>query len=411
MELLVEKYADKLRRAGLCERPALAGLDAELAWNADADPALVRAMAPVFGRLDMAGFAVGRPAGALGPVVDFLAAHHPGGFTPGDTETRTFLHHLPVVERLDADSVAGALSAHKAVIVRDGADGGEVGAHVAAHGGVTPEQAFVSFSSVCFSCFVLFFMDYLRLARAGAVEPRRREAFERARELLEPMRREPPELERGPFADAGRAHRAMAEAGRATVEYGLVDSYFGNVSALVGGTIHISQTGSSLDELEGLIDPCPLDGSSTACLTASSELTAHAGVYGDAAGPGPRAILHGHPRFTVIATMDCPEIHQTVTCETGRRGQCHVTCSKHRELPGGIPIVPGEVGTGPTGLARTLPAAMRCAGAAAVWGHGLFTSGPADFNEPFARLLETENGCRARYFEEVDALDRASART
>jgi ribulose-5-phosphate 4-epimerase/fuculose-1-phosphate aldolase len=63
--------------------------------------------------------------------------------------------------------------------------------------------------------------------------------------------------------------------GRYTVEKGYVDSFFGNISYFDGRTIFISQTASSLDELEGHLDPVLLDGSSTAGISASSELPAH----------------------------------------------------------------------------------------------------------------------------------------
>ncbi len=44
---------------------------------------------------------------------------------------------------------------------------------------------------------------------------------------------------------------SMIEAGRKTIEYELVDSYFGNLSYYWNDTLYISQTGSCLDELEG----------------------------------------------------------------------------------------------------------------------------------------------------------------
>ncbi len=388
MEFLAAKYANKLIRAGLCDEPVVAGLDHELAWNREHE--LTPLLADVFEQINISGLIFGRPAEPFATVVDFLARQYPQGFCPRDTETRTFLHHLPVIPKLTAKGVAGALAHRKSVIVP------EVG--IATHGSVSLEQAFVTFSSVCFSSFVLFFAEYLRHARAGTVSQERRTAFERAVAHLEPVQTQLPNLASGAFGEHEPAMAAMAQAGRATVDYRLVDSYFGNVSCLMDDTLLISQTGSSLDELEGLIDLCPLDGSSTACLTASSELTAHAQVYAQTQG---RTILHGHPRFTVILSMDCPELYGSNACDVGREDMCHLKCPKERHLPGNVPIVPGEVGTGPHGLANTLPAAMKQRGATAVWGHGLFTMGHTDFNEPFKALLEIENDCREEYFKRV----------
>lgn len=416
MDRLVAKYARKLRRAGLCRDALVAGLDDELVWNraaweTDANSAgTIEILAGLFERMNIAGLVFGRPDEPLATIMDWLVREYPRGFTPRDTETRTFLHEIPVVREFTAEAMAGALARSKSVVV--------AGQGVAAQGSVTPEQAFVTFSSVCFSCFVLFFSEYLQRARQGRVDPALQDAFDSAAAHLSPMRGDAPKLMRGPFADRESLLAAMAEAGRATVDYGLVDSYFGNISCLDGGTLFISQTGSSLDELEGCIDPCPLDGSGTACLTASSELSAHMGVYERAGG---RTILHGHPRFTVILSMDCPDYGGDSACDIGKTDLCHIKCTRKRYLSGSgleadvgeepkvtketkvsmVPIVPGEVGTGPHGLCNTLPPVMRRAGAAAVWGHGLFTHGEVDFNQPFARLLGIENGCRRDYFRLV----------
>jgi ribulose-5-phosphate 4-epimerase/fuculose-1-phosphate aldolase len=184
-----------------------------------------------------------------------------------------------------------------------------------------------------------------------------------------------------------------------------VDSYFGNISYRLGDTILISQTGSSLDELGPCIDPCRMDGSSCAGITASSEYSAHKAVY-EAEGNA-RAILHGHPRFSVILSLDCERL------DCPRLGECHRACDTPRAVTdptGGldVPIVPGEVGTGPFGLCNTLPQALvGTAGdrrGAIVYGHGLFTLGAVDFRDAFATLMDVEHFCRAEYFRRVAQL-------
>ncbi|MBN1531727.1 MAG: class II aldolase/adducin family protein, partial [Spirochaetes bacterium] len=166
----------------------------------------------------------------------------------------------------------------------------------------------------------------------------------------------------------------------------MVDSFFGNISCRMGSGILISQTGSSLDELAGLIDLCHLDNSSTAGITASSELSAHRGIY---AGTDRGTILHGHPKFSVILSMLCGD----ESC--GNRGRCHILCDKKRFV-GDVPVVPGEVGTGPTGLCNTLPPALTGRGAI-VWGHGLFTTGAVDFTDAFRHLVDIERMCFGEY--------------
>lgn len=329
---------------------------------------------------------------------------------PGDSETRTFLHDLPVVQGLSARGIAEALSRRKGCVVLD-----EAGALMAASGSVSPEQPFVTASSMAFACFTAFFAGHLRLLRQGRADAAALDEFAAVRALeARDHARLPgtlPELLAGPFAGEAQARAAMVQAGRAVVEYGLVDSSFGNVScrqAAAGGELLlISQTGSSLDELSDCIDPCRMDEGSCAGLTASSEYTAHKAIYDQDPAAGLRTILHGHPRFAVALSMDC----DVSGCP--EEGECHRACKRPRSLFAGrhdlpeVPIVPGEVGTGPFGLCNTLPAALAGkgdGGAAMVHGHGLFAVGAQDFRSPFAALFDIERASRAEYYRRVEAL-------
>lgn len=386
MKGLLEKYCAKLAKARLAlpGAPLFAGIDDRLVFTREAPENDV--LAGALSILGVNSLLLLPPAEPYASVVDFLAATSQGAVEPSDCETRTFLHDLPVADRFTPEAVAGALARRKSVIVP--------GLGVLAHGAVSPEQAFVSASSVLFACFVKFFADHLQATRHGSPGAERTRVFERARAALPPMRHRPPELAKGPFETRERIMAAMAEAGRATVDYGLVDSFFGNVSYNHGGVLSISQTGSSLDELEECVDHCPLDGSSCVGLTASSELTAHEAVV---RATGARAILHGHPRFAVILSMDCDKQ------ECATRGRCHVDCATPRFV-WDVPVVPGEVGTGPRGLVNTLPPAMIGRRGVIVHGHGLFAVGDEDFRRPFSTLLEVENWCREEYFRRVEAL-------
>ncbi|OIQ52091.1 Methylthioribulose-1-phosphate dehydratase [Pseudodesulfovibrio hydrargyri] len=386
MKTLCEKYAAKLAAQGLAtghgpDAPLVGGLDAELVWNRE-DPR-TDVLSGLFSRLSINSLVFVRPAEPYRTILDFLAARNPDGIRPEDTETRTFLHDIPVCGEFTAEAMAARLKRRKVIVIP--------GQGVAACGTVTPEQGFVSVSSAVFATFVLFFSDYLNRARNVTLDDEYVDVFSRVVRLLPAPRTDLPGLATGPFINEESVVAAMAEAGRKVVGFGLVDSFFGNISYRLGETIHISQTGSSLDELEGCIDPCPMDGSATNGLTASSELSAHEDVYRRSAFD---CILHGHPRFSVIMSMDC----ERDNCPN--RGRCHIHCTECRTVDG-VPIVPGEVGTGPTGLCHTLPPAMAKNGAAMVHGHGLFTAGNNDFNKPFARLLEIENRCRDLYFERL----------
>lgn len=387
MKRLCEKYATKLVAQRLADpgEPLVGGLDAELEWNRD-DPRTAE-LSKIFNQLTINSLVFAKPAEPYATILDFLAARYPDGIRPEDTETRTFLHAIPVCMEFSGQALAEHLKQGKSVIVP--------GQGIAAFGTVTPEQGFVFFSSTLFACFVLFFSEYLTRARQGTLDDEYRRVFAEVVAMLPVPRHDPPSLSDGPFHDEKPMLAAIAEAGRGVVNYGLVDSFFGNVSYRLGDVIHISQTGSSLDELEGCIDPCPMDGSATTGLTASSELSAHEDVYRRS---GFACILHGHPKFSVVMSMDCDKQ------DCPNRRQCHIKCTECRTVEG-VPIVPGEVGTGPTGLCNTLPPAMKQGGAAIVHGHGLFTAGSTDFNEAFSRLLSIENRCRQRYFETVKAYE------
>jgi ribulose-5-phosphate 4-epimerase/fuculose-1-phosphate aldolase len=380
---LLDRYAGKLVSAGLVEPGGalLGGLDAELEWNRS-DPVCTE-LEKVFDGLEINSLLYAEPAEPYRSIISFLCESANGTIHPVDCETRTFIHDLPVVTGFDTIEIIRELRRRKSVIVPDHG--------IITWGTVSPEQAFIFYSTVCFACFVKFFSDYAINLRSGTVSRDQQEVFEKASVMLDPLPYESPELLRGPFRLEEQVLEAIASAGRKIVEYGLVDSFFGNISFLFGGVLYISQTTSSLDELEGCIDPCPMDGSSCVSITASSEYTAHRMIVGKA---GVNGILHGHPKFSVIMSMLC----DVEGCS--HRGMCHVDCPEKR-LVGDVPIVPGEVGTGPRGLCNTLPTAIAGQRGVIVWGHGLFTPATDDFNGAFRNMLEIERMCREKYFERV----------
>ncbi|QJB54882.1 class II aldolase/adducin family protein [Pseudodesulfovibrio sp. zrk46] len=386
MKPLCDKYAAKLVAQKICDpgTPIIGGLDADLVWNHDDDRN--EELAKVFEGLTINSLVFARPAEPYATIVDFLASRYPGTIRPEDTETRTFLHDIPVADEFSAEAIIKNLKRRKSVIIP--------GEGIVSYGTVTPEQGFVFYSSTIFSCFVLFFSDYLAAARRGEIDDEYRTVFRKVVAMLPEPRQDIPSFIHEGLGKEDIILEAMAESGRYVVSYGLVDSFFGNISYRHGNTVYISQTGSSLDELKGCIDPCPMDNSTTHGLTASSELSAHEDVYRRA---DVNCILHGHPKFSVIMSMDCDKV------DCPNRGQCHIKCTECRTVEG-VPIVPGEVGTGPTGLCNTLPPAIAGPGAAIVHGHGLFTTGVADFEEAFVRMLETENRCRELYFERLKEL-------
>jgi len=379
MDSLIHKYARKLVSQGLADEgePLIGQVDADVEWNREAPE--IGALTGVMGSLNMLSILFSRPAEPYGSIIDVLAERallSGSVLRPEDSESRTFLHEIPVIDSFSEKALVEALKKRKTVIVR--------GKGVVAYGTVSPEQAFVLFSSVCFSSYVKFFADYYfnrDEKAAGLVE----KAVGSYGGFIGSVDYSP--KARGPYGSVGEVVSAIDEAGSLTVRSRMVDSFFGNVSSIFGDTIFISQTGSSLDELAGHIDPCPLDGRSTAPITASSELSAHRAIYSTT---GEKTVLHGHPKFSVIMSMLCDE------ADCRNRGRCHVKCEKKRFI-NDVPIVPGEVGTGPTGLCNTMPPAIKGNRGAIVYGHGLFTTGRMDFTDAFSNLTGIERMCLEEY--------------
>ncbi len=378
---LLHKYQEKLVGHGLCEpgKPLVGGVNDTVIWNRP-DP-LTAELEAIIAALNINSIIFARPTEPFFSILNYHCRRSDAELVPEDTETRTFLHSIPVARSMAAAEIVPLLRKRKGCVVE--------GHGVIAFGTVSPEQAFVVFSSIIFSAFVKFFVDYAYARHAGVADMA---AAEILPDVLAAYDRFLPaeadaDLESGAFTEEDDILRAMARAGQATVDARMVDSFFGNISYFAGDTVYISQTGSSLDELEGCIDACPIDNSASTGITASSELVAHRDIYlaGDS-----RAILHGHPKFSVIMSMLCFE----AACEN--RGKCHIKCDKQRFVAD-VPVIPGEVGTGPRGLSNTLPPAVHGRRGAIVYGHGVFTVGKKDFRDAFASLSAIEALCRQTY--------------
>jgi ribulose-5-phosphate 4-epimerase/fuculose-1-phosphate aldolase len=383
----ITKYTAKL----LADRSALPG---EIAFAAQDDmlvtggnPELARLAGDTLARLSCLGLVVARPAV---PFADFLvrrARPEETGIIPRDTETRTFLHDIPFLRggELEQDAagvIARILGSRKGVVVE--------GLGIVASGAVTIEQAYINYSSVFHATFVKYLQDLLH---EGFRLPGEAEALGEFRDLwLRPLALDDLAFRDGPLVEPAEILAEIATVGRYTVERGLVDSFFGNISVRAGDVIYISQTAASLDELAGCIDPVPMDNSSTTGITASSELLAHRRIY---EATDARVILHGHPRFAVVMSMLCEEVDCPVT-------DCWKDCPRVRFL-GDTPVVAGEIGAG--GLAKRVPPVIATPGKALVYGHGVFTVGRRDFAEAFRALLEVESWCRDEYFRRIALLD------
>jgi len=391
MKRLIDKYVNKIVRHGLAEEESitLLGLDAELTSNkpfTSIDPELRR----VFDLMNISSLLYAEPAEPYKSILAYFSDRQEAYLMPTDCETRTFLHDIPVIPELSAEAISSALSRRKAAIVKNRG--------IVSCGTVSPEQAFVSLSSVCFSTYVKFFSDVMfhhedRKAGRTPQDNDLLHAYQKIAGMILLGFRPCSEIPSSPPCDEKEVYQQLIQTGRELVERRLVDSYFGNISYIFNNAIYISQTGSSLDELETCIDAVPLDGSSSSGITASSELSAHISVYKKT---GKRAILHGHPKFTVIMSMSC----RKEGCDVST---CYCSCREQRAVSG-IPIVSGEIGRGPTGLVRTVPEAMAGSRAVIVFGHGIFSVSDDTFRPAFELLQATEDACMQEYFKKIQGL-------
>jgi ribulose-5-phosphate 4-epimerase/fuculose-1-phosphate aldolase len=413
MEQLINKYLYKLNSQGLVDKDSafFLAVDADIVSNRPLSACSAQAgitgeswtLANVFSLMNISTLLFSEPLEPYRSIIKEILRQEDKEIVPMDCETRTFFHDIPVIHEFSPEAIAKALSHRKSAIIKDRG--------IVTYGVVTPEQAFVSFSSTCFSTFVKYFYDskaYFEKCRSEGTSPdkSRLNAFNKIILLLNEfsVKKHVPCLTTKAPQGEEDIIGMLSEAGRAVVEYRLVDSYFGNISYVYNNKIYISQTGSSMDELECCIDPVPLDGSSSAGITASSELSAHKNIYYTT---GDNAILHGHPKFSVIMSMhcekkECRHYPPYFPLNKGgiKGGVCHKGCREKREIAD-VPIVSGEIGTGPTGLMHTVPAAMRQGRGAIVYGHGVFTSGINNFQKPFNMLMDIENRCREEYFKKI----------
>ncbi len=383
MEELINKYYRKLIEEGLCEpeMPLIGAIDAELVWNRNSEK--IKILKRIIKTLNINSILFSKPSPLYHRIINYLAKNagiNNWTIYPEDCETRTFLHDIPVSEKFNENIIIEKLKRRRSLII---ADHGLI-----TYGTVSPEQAYVTYSSVCFSGFIKIMVDYYYSMKRGDSTDELRSIIKESVKKYESYlaaSSQFPQL-KGPFKNSNEIINAIVEAGKLVIHSRLVDSHFGNISYCHDGKIYISQTGSSLDELEGTIDICPLDNSTCNAITASSEFSAHKSIYNLSSN---LAILHGHPKFAVIMSMICDKY------DCLYRGKCHTICHEKRSIRD-IPVVPGEIGTGETGLYKTLPPALTGRGAI-VYGHGLFTVGKQDFTDAYKNLLDIELDCLNEY--------------
>lgn len=329
-------------------------------------------------QLDCAAVIVAEP---LQPFPTFLlrrARPDERSLVPRDSESRSSLHDIPLIrhnqdQSILLNNICAALNRRKGCIVE--------GIGIITQGSLTVEQAYIAWSSLSHATTIKYFEDLLSTGPLLLEEANAVSMYKNAHlKLLDVTQYAfSPLLPTTPHA----MFDEMSLLGRATVELGLVDSFFGNISCQLNRKLYISQTSARLDELNNQTDSVSFDKSSTSGITASSELPAHQAVV---LATDCRVILHGHPRFPVIMSFFADSDSNSPFD--------HIDS---------FPVVGGEGGVG--GLAESLPRAFCQTGTEAVIvrGHGVFVISRSGCGTALACLADVEQHCRDVYFNRLKA--------
>ncbi|MCF8053734.1 MAG: class II aldolase/adducin family protein [Deltaproteobacteria bacterium] len=292
-----------------------------------------------------------------------LIAHREHIIVPYDSEGAMFIGEIPIVASC-ASNIEPLLDGRRVAIIR------EKGIMIRAQ---NKKMAGLLQSVACFSCVVRFLVDAVKQPQKGYAS---HAEFRNLFAGLTAKHQEVGALKKGTFTKTEIAREAMVEAGKEVVRLGLVNASFGNISYVIGETLLISATGSFLDDLDNSLVAVPLLQSSPQDKSASSELPAHRKIL---LLQGLRAVLHGHPLFTVVASLIADS-----------------------ERINGVPVVQGETGGGKRGLDKVLPQALQKSPIAIVQGHGVFCVDGTDYRQPIKRMLQLEEDCMREYSDALE---------
>lgn len=173
--------------------------------------------------------------------------------------------------------------------------------------------------------------------------------------------------------------REIARFGKKLVEYGLVESHFGNISLRTGNKMLITRSGSALDDIgEDSVVEIDIDRTSGMDMIASSEAIVHRAVYQNTSA---LAVIHAHCPYAVIESL----IEDSAIKPIDSEGVYFL----HE-----IPIVTGGVGT--PDLATNVASALREHKGAIIRGHGVIAIGMI-LEEAYVITAQIEHSCRIKY--------------
>jgi len=171
----------------------------------------------------------------------------------------------------------------------------------------------------------------------------------------------------------------IARFGKKLVEYGLVESHFGNISVRTGDGMLITRSGSALDEIDrDSVVEVSIDGTSSMDMIASSEAIVHRAIYKSTSA---LAIVHAHCPFSVIESLI--EDSRVVPADSEGLYFLHE-----------IPIVTGGIGT--SELAENSASSLREHTGVIIRGHGTIATGML-LEEAYVVTTQVEHSCMVKY--------------
>lgn len=176
----------------------------------------------------------------------------------------------------------------------------------------------------------------------------------------------------------------LAKYGRKLVEYGLVESNFGNISIRAGDKMLITRTGAALDEItENSVVEVDIQETSSLDIIASSETVVHREIYRQTSA---LAVIHAHCQYSVVESL-----------LAGPAGIILPVDSEGQYFLGDIPVVGGGIGS--RELADNLADALSRHRGAVVFSHGTFAIGRT-LGEAYIVTTQIEHSCKIKYLYE-----------
>lgn len=176
----------------------------------------------------------------------------------------------------------------------------------------------------------------------------------------------------------------ISKFGKKLVQYGFVNSHFGNISVRVGNKILITRSGSMLDELnKNSFVEVAVDKPGKSDKIASMETPVHREIYKQTPA---LAVIHAHCPFAVVLSM------------VMKKNKIKPDDVESKYFLKEIPIIAGMSGS--PELAADSANALKNHRAIIVKDHGVITVGK-NIEEAYTHICIVEHSCKLKYYVDL----------